>query len=202
MLFTTDWHSRHVPQWEINLAPLCGQPASCLEIGSHEGRSAVWIVEHLLTNPAASLTCIDPWPSAAAEQLFDANIAATGCQCQVRKIKAFSHVALRRLEGEFDFIYLDGNHEARNVLEDAVLCFRLLRSAGILIFDDYLWNRKRRVVHPPKSAIDCFLALWDEWLEVLHLGRQVIVRKTRQPDDLFLVAGSVPGTAQEESDRG
>ena len=41
--------------------------------------------------------------------------------------------------GSFDLVYVDGSHLAADVLQDAVLSFRLLRSGGLLIFDDYLW---------------------------------------------------------------
>jgi predicted O-methyltransferase YrrM len=34
-----------------------------LEIGSFEGKSTVWFIDNLLTNPGSSITCIDPWTS-------------------------------------------------------------------------------------------------------------------------------------------
>ena len=49
-------------------------------------------------------------------------------------------MVLRRLPLEsFDIIYIDGSHAVNDVLEDAVLSFRLLKPEGILIFDDYRW---------------------------------------------------------------
>ena len=45
---------------------------------------------------------------------------------------------------KYDIIYIDGSHEARDVLEDAVLAYRLLKIGGLLIFDD--------CVHPPTST--------------------------------------------------
>lgn len=180
MEFTVDWHSHHTATWREHLGDLIGRPVRCLEIGSHEGRSAVWTLQHLLTHPEATLTCIDPWPSVEAERRFDANLAETGRAAQVRKFKTESMRVLPLLSPGFAFIYVDGHHEARHVLEDAVLSFRLLAVGGVLIFDDYAYH-PASVRHPPKAAIDPFLLLWSDCLEVLHHGAQVILHKTSEP---------------------
>ena len=39
----------------------------------------------------------------------------------------------------YDLIYVDGSHTARDVLQDAVLGWGLLKRGGLMIFDDYLW---------------------------------------------------------------
>ena len=39
----------------------------------------------------------------------------------------------------FDFVYVDGSHQAPDVLVDAVLSALLLRKGGLLVFDDYFW---------------------------------------------------------------
>jgi len=180
MEFTVDWFSHHAARWQEHLGSLDGRPVRGLEIGSHEGRSAVWIVQNLLSHRDATLTCIDPWPNADAERRFDTNMAETGRATQVRKLKTESWRALPRLTSAFDVIYIDGHHEGRHVLEDAVLSFRLLKIGGLLLFDDYQF-RPGALVHPPRPAIDAFLLLWSDCLDVLHQDAQVIVRKTREP---------------------
>lgn len=53
-----------------------------------------------------------------------------------------------------------------NVLEDAVLSFRLLRDRGIIIFDDYLWEpywipvKERLAENMPRPAIDAFVSIY------------------------------------------
>lgn len=180
MDFTSDWHSMHIPIWQEHLSEFDGRPVRCLEIGSHEGRSAVWIAQHLLSHPSATLMCIDPWPSQAAESRFDANIAETGRAPQVRKLKTSSWQGLPTLKPGFDLIYIDGNHEGRHVLEDAILSMRLLKVGGLLIFDDYPYQPVG-VTQPPMPAIDAFLLLWSDCLTVLHKETQVILRKTAEP---------------------
>jgi predicted O-methyltransferase YrrM len=180
MEFTSDWHSPHIPLWQEHLGPLNGRPVRCLEIGSHEGRSAVWIVQHLLSHPDSTLTCIDPWPSVEAERRFDANVSELGRANQVRKLKTESWRALPLLTPGFEFAYIDGHHEGRHVLEDAIHAFRLVRVGGLVIFDDYR-NRPLAVAHPPQPAIDAFLLLWSDSLDVLHQDEQVVIRKVREP---------------------
>ena len=41
---------------------------------------------------------------------------------------------------ELDFIFIDGCHESREVLEDAILSWELLKVGGIMNFDDALWG--------------------------------------------------------------
>ena len=40
----------------------------------------------------------------------------------------------------YDVIYIDGNHNLCNILEDAIYSVRKLKSKGYLILDDYDWN--------------------------------------------------------------
>jgi predicted O-methyltransferase YrrM len=82
----------------------------------------------------------------------------------------------------YDIIYIDGSHDRPDVLEDAVLCWRLLKEGGIMIFDDYRYLGRRgsdNKVVSPKAAIDAFVQCFEEHCEVIHNGIQLIVRKGR-----------------------
>jgi predicted O-methyltransferase YrrM len=57
--FTQDWFSHNIPVWE-QLATLLPEHKSFLEIGSFEGRSAVWIIENMM-NPGDWIDCVDTW---------------------------------------------------------------------------------------------------------------------------------------------
>ena len=174
--FEDDWFSSRIPDWRKYVGHMKGQELHALEIGSHEGRSATWMIENILTHPSSTITCVDVWNQPSAERRFDANIVATEQSHRVSKIKKQSHAALRQLPlNWYSLVYIDGAHEGMNVMEDAVLSYRLLRCGGILVFDDYEWTSKNRTIMP-KPAIDAFLAIYVH-TTVLHKGWQVFVRK-------------------------
>jgi hypothetical protein len=120
--FSEDWMSDDTELWARVLAPVRGKPGiHALEVGSFEGRSALWFLENVLTDPTSTLTCVDIWVG-PYEKTFDENIKAYGRPRKVIKIKSRSDEALRKLVPKsFDFIYIDGSHEAKDVLVDAVM---------------------------------------------------------------------------------
>lgn len=185
MKFTTDWFSHVAPIWEEIAVPrLRTRSGDGLEIGTFEGRSALWTLHRLLPQPSRRLLCIDFWEQAGVEARFDANCREAGIQRRIIKRKGPSGEVLRSLPPEpcFDWIYIDGSHEGRDCLTDAVLAFPLLNPGGILVFDDYEWQPRGRVAHPPQPAIDAFLMLWGDLITVLYQGYQVMVAKHGEPE--------------------
>lgn len=177
--FSTDWFTHHIPTWEKYLDRFKGQPRiHYLEIGVFEGRSALWMLENILTHPSARLTGIDTFPGDLKER-FLANVRTAGFGEKVTVIAGRSQRELRRLPlDSFDIIYIDGSHAADEVLADAVLSWALLKPGGIVIFDDYAWARD---VFPnelrPQVAIDAFLETHKIFLDILYRDTQVLVRK-------------------------
>jgi predicted O-methyltransferase YrrM len=167
--------------------------ARLLEVGSFEGRSAIWFLDNVLTHPTATITCVDPFVAPGAEARFDHNIRVSGHAAKVAKIKGRSEVVLLDLKpASYDAIYIDGLHLAVNVLMDAALGWTLLKLGGVLIFDDYLWRPDRPAWARPQLAIDLFLSMVGTDAVVLHKARQVIVRKVGRPADS-------PEAAKDES---
>ncbi|HEX2816824.1 MAG TPA: class I SAM-dependent methyltransferase, partial [Phenylobacterium sp.] len=81
-----------------------------------------------------------------------------------------------------ELIYIDGSHQAPDVLTDAVLAFQLLRVGGILIFDDYLWSHEgpgqQDFYNMPKPAVDAFVNIFQRRMTVIGAPlRQLYVRK-------------------------
>lgn len=204
--FTRDWFSIYIPVWKRILDQ--EKPRKLLEIGSFEGRSACHIIEYGATvaDGEISLTCVDTWegsiehrqggPAEAAmsdvERRFDHNtglaLSKAAKPVGLRKLKQKSQHALAGLitagaAESFDLIYIDGSHEAPDVLADATMAFPLLRVGGTLIFDDYLWSMDppgaQDVLRMPKPAIDAFMNLYQRKMVVfpgLPL-RQLYARK-------------------------
>ncbi|CAG8741307.1 12921_t:CDS:1, partial [Dentiscutata heterogama] len=78
---------------------------------------------------------------------------------------------------KFDFIYIDGSHVASNVLADAILAWNLLKDGGIMIFDDYEWDRYKEEYNNPKIAIDAFIKCYNPQIEIIHKGYQITIKK-------------------------
>src|ERR1700710_2270733 len=58
--YTSDYISKNLDNWTRLLEEYRGRPGvRMLEIGSYEGRSAVWFLENVLTHPTAGIVCID-----------------------------------------------------------------------------------------------------------------------------------------------
>lgn len=175
--FQYDWFSSHIPIFERRLRHLKGRRCNLLEIGSQEGRSAIWLLENVANHPDARLTCVD----IVDHPGFRRNISISGAEPRTIFKRGMSRVVLRELPlDDFDFIYIDGSHWTVDVLEDAVLSFRLAKREGLIAFDDYPWNDSRcNQEGTPKPAIDAFLALYRDKITVLEIGWQVWIRKQR-----------------------
>ncbi|WP_413204910.1 class I SAM-dependent methyltransferase [Rhodospirillum sp. A1_3_36] len=154
------------------------KPTTFLEIGSFEGRSACFVIDEQAKISPISLVCVDTWGGSQehdaismgeVEARFDKNIATAienaPQTVTFRKIKSPSVDATARLltEGKkefFDFIYVDGSHNAKDVLADLVMSFPLLRIGGIIVADDYFWDHGQQrygdSLRNPKPGIDAF----------------------------------------------
>jgi hypothetical protein len=64
-------------------------------------------------------------------------------------------------------------------MTDACMAWPLLKKNGFMVFDDYLWGVVAPTMHKPKIAVDFFVNLFEEELQVAHIGYQFIVRKTK-----------------------
>lgn len=176
-LFSEDFTTPNVANWRQWLRHLAGRPKiRGLEVGCYEGRSSLWFLENILDQESSSLTCIDPYCS----PIFPENIRRY--HHKVRWVDRPSGIALRDTSLQMEsihFAYIDGDHSAPSVLEDAVLVLPLLVPDGILILDDYLWKSKSPDVAQsmPKLAIDAFLSVFAGQIRVIHQGCQVCVKK-------------------------
>ena len=189
--FTRDWFHWAPDIW-THLTPMLPDRKAFLEIGSFEGRSAAWIVENMAED-GATILCIDTWQGAeehkaggedmqAAERRFDHNAGMLTVAYplrHIRKVKDTSYRALAALVNtwQMDFIYIDGSHKAKDVLADACMAWPLLKTGGIMVFDDYSWGDPRDVLHRPKIAVDAFVNIYAEEIKPIHTGYQLAIQK-------------------------
>jgi predicted O-methyltransferase YrrM len=191
--YTADYVTLHETNWRNYLAQYAGKPkVKILEIGSYEGRSAVWFLENILTHESSNLTCVD----LAFGEVFYNNLSKFADKITLMAGNSMAVLRDRQfLNPVYDIIYIDGDHGAIAVLSDVMLSFTSLKIGGILIFDDYQWEEpggygdksvelsaeeKSRL--EPKVAIDSFINVFADNFDMLYKDYQVIIRK-RKPKD-------------------
>lgn len=189
--FAQDWFSRNVKIWEHNLSRFINVPKlNMLEVGSWEGRSTCWLLEHVLTHDSASITCIDTFEGSiehkhyedryleSIEERFNFNISRSGSSGKVKKLVGKSEDVMRSLPlRSYDLLYIDGSHLASDVLRDAVLSWELVKLNGLIIFDDYDFTFHQNSSQNTQVGIDAFTDTFCNKINVIHKSYQVIIQK-------------------------
>jgi len=176
-------------KWDIYLSKFVGKKVNILEIGSYRGDATSWFLNNLVSDKKSMVYAVDTWSGSPEyfngdfteiEDVFDKTIESTGKSKQLIKMKMLSTKALIELNRDtimFDIIFIDASHEAIDVLSDAILSWNILNENGILIFDDYLWDKIEGDHFRPKIAIDTFVHVYKTQLKTLYFGWQVIIQK-------------------------
>ncbi|WP_020400729.1 class I SAM-dependent methyltransferase [Kordiimonas gwangyangensis] len=166
-------------------------PRTILEVGSFEGASACYLIDKLTGSHDLELFCVDTWDGGIEHQLADFDMASVEARFRHNVGEAAKHaehkvridirkgqsdIQLARLlsegkAGYFDFVYIDGSHQAPDVLCDAVLGFKLLKKGGVMVFDDYTWSEHAPadtdILRCPKIAVDAFVNIHFKKLQLL-----------------------------------
>ena len=156
-----------------------------LEIGSWEGRSAIFFLHYF---PSAEISCVDTWKGSDEhftdenlkniETLFDSNIAPFG-----ERVRKFKGTSLQFFAGtdmceKYDLVYVDGSHHADDVMCDILNAFRCLKPNGLMICDDYLWNWYPDARDNPAFAIHYLLKQKKGKYKILNVtGYQITIKK-------------------------
>jgi len=186
--FTNNWFETVPrPVWDQLIPQI--NPTRILEIGSYEGASTCYLISKLASQKEIEIHCIDTWGGGVEHKEVNMDLVearfhhntqhATKTAKHSVKLnihKGFSDYVLCKLLTEkkknyFDFIYVDGSHQAPDVLCDALIGFRLLRNQGVIVFDDYLWRESLpNDVDPircPKIAVDAFTNIYCRKIRIL-----------------------------------
>lgn len=84
---------------------------------------------------------------------------------------------LDQWNNKVDFIFIDGDHRAESVYNDAKLSFPLIKSGGIIIFDDYGWGRNLSKEYHTHIGVDKFINEFNSQIKVLKKDSQVVIFK-------------------------
>src|SRR5882757_8195654 len=136
---TQDWFTSNILSWKSLFPLVTSSEPRILEIGSWEGRSAVFLLTTLCAQ-GGEIVCIDHFDleqtpaGRERHRKLKHNLARTGRSSRI--LPQFSVPALYKLLEEeiargagagFDWVYVDGSHRADDTLLDAELAWRLAR---------------------------------------------------------------------------
>ena len=183
------------PIFEQMLLRHRGVGTRLLEIGTFAGTS---LIEMLKILPEATGIAIDRWSNydedgitclatqeqGGIEQVFHENMRKAGLSGRVMALKGDSVERLLDLVIEkalFDLIYVDGSHKCIDCYTDMALSWRLLKSGGTMIVDDYMYRGDRvtsgLVLEYPMKGVDHFLSKYEGAYRVLDKGYRVCLEK-------------------------
>lgn len=185
--YTNDWFDHQLAFFQNFLSQYKDKEVNFLEIGSWEGRSTCWMLDNILTNTKSKITCIDSWGGGwehqdldmrKVEERFLSNIKENSHKVEVIKSSSKDGlISIQNRKNYYDFIYVDAGHTMLDVIQDGILSFDLLKSEGILAFDDYGWSLDQEVHLIPKLGIDSLLIAWKDKYNIIAKNYQVWITK-------------------------
>jgi hypothetical protein len=186
--FTVNTFTSRIPSWTKHLSEFKGKPdIGYLEIGTFEGRSALWMVENIFTHPTSTLTIIDAFMENNYKR-FIANITLSGEASRFNVLTGFSTPKLREVPfNSIDVAYIDGSGRGIIMLSDLVNTWNVLKVGGVMICSRYTLTPGLREALDvqsgdpgPHEAIDAFVKLYNPYITVMEFQpHQVFIRKRR-----------------------
>lgn len=135
-----------------------------VEIGTDEGQYAEVLCK---TIPELELFCVDPWKAEAYEpgyqpesfekqEYFDKRFNEASNRLKdfnATIVKKTSMEAVKHFpDNSLDFVYIDGNHDLLNVIQDMHYWFKKVRVGGILSGHDFVRYPSRKFNHVQKAV--------------------------------------------------
>lgn len=177
----------------------------CLEIGCFEGLTSKYIVNNLLKE-GGKLICVDPLTdNYLNDNLTEKDINnnntiygyfnnqyerfTTNCKEEIKSEKIYLFrdlssnvfpILLEDLKDMFDLIYVDGDHRADTVYNDAINSYSLCKNSGYILFDDYTWGDDYGE-NRPSVGIDKFLKEYEGRYKIVNKNYQLLIQKNDIP---------------------
>jgi hypothetical protein len=181
-----NWFDGQRYNFENHLTQFKGKPdLKFLQVGTYTGDASEWLLTNILTDQSSILLDVDTWEGSAEgehkaidfNEVYEFYKKRMEPYPNVRSVRNNSENFLRSNKTEWDFIYIDGDHTEKAVYSDAVGAWSLLKTKGILAFDDYLWGKELPLEQRPMLAIDRFLEEKQGEYELLSKDYQVWIRR-------------------------
>lgn len=140
---------------DLRLVP--DEKRQIVEIGVYEGASSVFWSDFYMSHPESRLLSIDPFTGSSEhhekpeeypeleriELTARGNIAKSDNAAKIEILKGCSWDVFPEVNRRFgaepwiDLLYIDGAHDPTSVARDTALYVPMVRSGGVVIFDDY-----------------------------------------------------------------
>ena len=178
--------SNHVDAWEHFLPNYGDEPRVCLEIGALYGGSSVYILENFCKMDGSHHYIMD----INTNEYIENNINPYKDKVtyilgeSADSFKTFQHD--NKTKEFLDFVYIDGNHMSKYVLEDAVNAFYCLKNNGYIIFDDFGGGLEQEQYLQVKTGADAFYHGYHKYLDIIYTGYQVIMKKINYTNETDL----------------
>ncbi len=170
-----DWVTHNLSSWLRIFPRYRDSVKNILEIGSYEGRSAIFFLEYF---PAAKLISTDINEGEVRRRLI-ANLSKYADRFELRSEHSTRVLfELQKAGQRFDLVYIDGSHKRDQVMIDTLLAWPMLNVGGLIIWDDYNWPKGQTLADRPKQAVDAFLKFYGATAKIVHRDYQVMATKT------------------------
>lgn len=198
--YEVDWFSDHADLWAQHVAPNVPRDGCALLVRPHEGRAAQWLLENVLTDRRARLTCIDrysdygncmhfrdaaiPTSAKRLRAAFQRNILSSGAfSASVELVEGEPWAEMSRIAltpQRFDLVAVDHTLHAPDTLELATLALRLVKPGGIIVLTNYTHSREHDQ-RCPRLGIDVFLTAFAHQVRVLQTAWHTFVQRRASP---------------------
>jgi hypothetical protein len=177
-------------EWDKNLLHMKGNPVKILEIGIGKGETMEKFTQIFLeSNKEAEYYGIHTFKKDLDSEQSNNDIKKIVLDKKEHSLvsnKIFimdedTNTLLQKYISDnivFDIVYINSSYFAKDILLDAVLSMKLLKLEGIMLFNNYLWEKLEPNIYSPKPAIDAILNIYKNEIIVLFIGYQVIIKKT------------------------
>lgn len=195
MIEYPNWFKNTEPNFAWALNGLKNKKINCLQIGAYTGDASIWMYKNLILHPQSILVDVDTWNGSSqdvqdtlelddklewsdVESAYDIKTKDARDDNKIIKYKGSSDDFFSFNNMMYDFIYIDGDHTAKQTEIDANNSWKFLNPGGIMAFDDYEWDRDPNIKKRPKLGIDRFLKKHtDEFLLIIKNYQLWIIKK-------------------------
>ena len=176
-----DWFNNNFNVWKKFLLDIPN--FKYLEIGTFEGRSALFVSEF----NCEKIVCVDPYIEYNETEQYNFKMSDVFesvnekfkkiINKDIELIREKSDDFFSKNNEKFDVIYIDGYHKYDCVKRDFINSLDCLKKSGLLICDDFLWFKYATLEENPIGAIlECY-ENYKKDLEILFIHHQIIFKK-------------------------